>query len=660
MRKKHKIDERRRYIRLKSIFPVEFQILQATAEKVISEWIQGYTSNVSIGGICLTVNNLDDKTLKYILDKNSRLLLNIHIPLRESVSSVIAKVVWLQKIKSTPLNQYSFGLEFEQINNKALKRIIHCARWNKFLTDFSLYLIILLTVAVGSISVYNLNLKRKNRQTVNKLINTIQEVKSLEEQLVKIREDKTLLEKKMIVYRDNITELEENISNTKQLLAKETLAKRKLKKKIQSIKENLEQLKENLNKTVHEKAFLEARLSDLTDRENYLSEHLDVIENNKAILQQATVDQMYHWLKTHQSHSTGLVISFEGDVRLNDWAFTYDQALVIQVFVLFGDYQRAEKILNFYNRKIDDKFKGFVNAYYASLGKEAENIIHSGPNIWLGIAILQYTIRTKNEQYLPLARQIADWIISLQEMDPEGGIKGGPRVHWYSTEHNLDAFAFFNMMYEVTHQEKYELAARKVLNWLVAYAYEKKIPPIKRGKGDATIATDTYAWSIAAVGPEKLRELDMDPDQIIKFAEDNCGVEVEYVRPDGKTIIVKGFDFAKYYHLPRGGVISTEWTAQMILAFKIMQQYYTRNQNILKAKYYEDKAEDYLNELANLIISSPSPTGQGYGCLPYATEDDIDTGHGWRTPRGKSTGSVAATAYAIFAQKGFNPLKIEN
>jgi hypothetical protein len=267
--------------------------------------------------------------------------------------------------------------------------------------------------------------------------------------------------------------------------------------------------------------------------------------------------------------------------------------------------------------------------------------------------------KTKDKTYLPLAEKIADWIISVQEKDLDGGIKGGPRVTWFSTEHNLDAFALFNMLYDVTKDNKYKLASEKILDWLIKHAYDKKAPPIKRGKGDATIATDTYAWSIAAIGPEKLIEIGMDPDEIVKFAEDNCVVNTEYERPEGNTILVKGFDFAKYSHMPRGGIVSTEWTAQMILSFKVMQDFYSAKQDLAKTMYYRDKADFYINELASLVISSPSPVGQGYGCLPYATQDNADTGHGWRTPQGKNTGSIAGTAYTIFANLGFNPLKIE-
>jgi hypothetical protein len=121
---------------------------------------------------------------------------------------------------------------------------------------------------------------------------------------------------------------------------------------------------------------------------------------------------------------------------------------------------------------------------------------------------------------------------------------------------------------------------------------------------------------------------------------------------------IKGFDFAPQKHLARGGVVSSEWTAQMTLAFKIMADYYRKKGMPAKAHAYDLKADDYLCALAGMIISSPSPSGQGENCLPYATQDSADTGHGWYTPKGKSTGSLSGTAYTVFAYYNYNPLEL--
>jgi hypothetical protein len=276
----------------------------------------------------------------------------------------------------------------------------------------------------------------------------------------------------------------------------------------------------------------------------------------------------------------------------------------------------------------------------------------------LGIAIAQYTNKTKDKSYLGLAEDIAKSALALQ--DREGGLRGGPGISWYSTEHNLDAYAFFNILYKLTGKENYLYARNRLLNWLVQHTYDRVDLPVKRGKGDSTIATDTYAWSIAAIGPQKLQKIGMDPDKIMEFAEQNCAVGVSYERPDARTVNVKGFDFAPKRNLARGAILSSEWTAQMITSFKIMSDFYAARHDKQKAAKYALKADEYLANLSSMIISSPSPSGQGASCMPYATEEFVDTGHGWMTPKGKSTGSVAGTAYTLFAYHGYNPLELKD
>ena len=68
-----------------------------------------------------------------------------------------------------------------------------------------------------------------------------------------------------------------------------------------------------------------------------------------------------------------------------------------------------------------------------------------------------------------------------------------------------------------------------------------------------------------------------------------------------------------------------------------------------RASYYQAQRIKYLHELNKMIIASPSAFGQGMWCLPYASHQNAATGHGWRTPDGNKTGSVAATAYTLFA-----------
>ena len=288
----------------------------------------------------------------------------------------------------------------------------------------------------------------------------------------------------------------------------------------------------------------------------------------------------------------------------------------------------------------------------------SEHVIHAGPNIWLGIAAMQYIYKTKDMTYLPLAEHIAAWLIKLQNEDKDGGIRGGPRVTWYATEHNLDAYAFFNMLYIITEKPVYRESRDNVLEWLKLNAYHEGSVPIWRGRGDSTVATDTYFWSIAALGPQVLKSIGMDSDKIIKFAEDNCYVTVDFIKPNKTKVEVSGFDFAKKRHSPRGGIISSEFTAQVVASYKVMSGYY-RDNNVKKAAIYENKASELLNELEKMLIMSVSKIGQSFPCLPYASVANADTGHGWFTPNGRQTGSLSATIYAIFGYYGYNPLAFD-
>ena len=630
--------ERRQYIRLDSAFPVQFRILSLDGEKALSDWLQGFTNNISKGGVCLAVNNLKPELAKLIKDRQVKLFLDIEMPLAAMPVPATAKVAWVKEVTGQP-NKYLIGLSYEEIAATANIRIMRYAMAKRLFVPVSVTIIIILGLSFVMGSYINVKLIKGNKALVEQLVRFIQE-SSIAKQTVKvINKEREDLQLKLQALQLRIRTAEEE---KVRLGVSQTAQKNAM-----------------IEKLIQEKAALQEQLIVVQHKENTVTEELLRLDKKKATLEKANLDKMYHWLKIHQNPRTGLVMSFEGASDIADWAYIYDQSLVAQAYTNFSDFERARKILDFFDKKAK-KTKGlFYNAYYVSDGSPAEAVVYSGPNIWLGIAILQYTKKSQDFNYLGLAEEIAASIIDLQNQDTDGGIRGGPNVEWYATEHNLDAYAFFNMLCKVTGKKNYLQARDKVLKWLVRHTYDKSGPPIKRGKGDSTIATDTYAWSIAAIGPEKLEELGMNPDMILEFAEKNCSVEVSYERPGGRIVKIKGFDFAPQRNVARGGVVSSEWTAQMVISFKIMADFYYKKYMIAKARAYELKVAEYLLGLGNMIISSPSPSGQGDSCLPYATQDFVDTGHGWVTPKGKSTGSLAGTTYTLFAYYNYNPLELK-
>jgi TolA-binding protein len=633
-------DERRQYVRLDSVFPVQFQLMSLDGSALLSDWVQGFTNNISSGGLCLEVVRLKSDLAQVIKMKQAKLVLALDVPISRQPVKAIAAIAWTTGVPDAP-ERYFVGLRYDQIDPAASAKLIRYAWFKKLFAPVAIALVVLLGIGFGFNAFLSLKLAQGNRALVGQLIAILQDSSVAQQKVKQISRDREDLQLKL-------EELQQRI----QTLEGEKEIRREEAKKI----DQLNAMTDTLNQ---EKAQLQDQLIKLEHTENSVTNELLELKEKRATLEQANLDKMYQWLRVHQNPSTGLVMSFEGDGGLADTAFIYDQSLVAQLFVNFADYERAKRILNFLDRRAKRDQGLFFNAYYSKDGSPAEFIVHSGPNIWVGIAALHYSSKTQDRSYLRLAEDIARAMINLQQQDGQGGIRGGPHIEWYSTEHNLDAYAFFSMLHKVTGKEQYAIAAGKVLNWLIAHTYDKNDIPIKRGKGDATIATDTYAWSIAAIGPEKLESLGMNPDRIMDFAEQNCAVEVTYQHPQGHAVKIRGFDFVAAGHAARGGIISSEWTAQMVISFNIMADYYYKKDMPTKGRSYKAKAEEYAGTLANMVISSASPSGQGESCLPYATAEYVDTGHGWMTPRGATTGSVAGTVYTMFAYYNYNPLELK-
>jgi len=645
--------EQRQYIRLDTVFPVEFRLVSLDGKELLSGWLQGFTHNISKGGLCLEVNNFDPALLAILKNHGSNLSLAIEIPFAKKSVSATAKIAWTQEIPGE-IDKCLLGLSYLAVDPLQSNKILRYAWAKKLFVPAAVTIIFILGLAFSINSYLNMKLKEGNRALVNQLIKILQESSAAKQKINEINQQRGDLELKIRAFQSRLKLLEEEKNKTQQEAHQKAMAQEETKVKTEN--QEITELNKLIQKVTQEKSLLQAQMSVLQQEQFRATEDLERLDQNKLTLEKANIDNMYQWLKIHQNYTTGLVMSFEGDKNIDNWAFIYDQALVVEAYIYFGDFERARRVLEFFDKKAKRIDGRFANAYYANDGSPAEFTVHAGPNLWLGIAALRYVKKSGDRYYLKLVEDIAQGMISLQNEDKEAGLRGGPEVSWYATEHNLDGYAFFDLLYKFVNKPQYQNARDKILNWLLKHTYAKSDIPVMRGKGDSTIATDTYAWSIAAIGPLKLKQIGMDPDKIMEFAEENCKVEVDYCRPDGQIVKVRGFDFAPEVHLARGGVVSSEWTAQMILSFKIMADFYRQNTNIIKAKYYQEKYAYYLAELGRMIISSPSPSGQGQGCLPYATQELADTGHGWITPKGNSTGSLSGTAYTIFAYYGYNPL----
>jgi hypothetical protein len=628
--------DRRRYVRMDTVFPVEMAFADLSRSSEPNP-IQGFTHNVSLGGLCLEFHALSSGDVERLRSRSSELELWIHVPFRPAPFRVRGQVAWLTSRTADGITVHQIGVQYQSIEPAIARRIVRYAKLRRLVPRVLSGAVLLLAAAVIGLLFSQLHLIQENRRLVSSIVTSAEG----RDTLVRDLEMMASRQKKLAV---DLAAVKNQQSQNSQAMAAEGLTQ-----------DQLDFFNQELAAALKRESDLKNELTLVRQQSAQARQTLSSSMDAAGQTQEEVLGQLTSWLERHAHSQSGLVPSYEGDPKLEAVSYTYDQALSALAFALFRKDEAAKKILTFYKDKAAKSDGGYVSSYDTPSGQPVEWNVHVGPNVWIGIAALQYQRITGDSAFIGMAQSIGNWLLDLQSKDPERGLKGGPKTDWFSTEHNLDAYAFFGMLHRVTGDPRYKTAQEEVFAWIMKHAADRSSGAFRRGKGDATIATDTFSWSIAAIGPARLAESNFDPEGIMEFAEEHCRVEVDFERPDGRKVRVTGFDFAKPQNQGRGGVVSTEWTAQAVVTFRVLEKYFTASGDEERAAYYRDKINFYLNELQKMIISSLSRVGQGRGCLPYATAGNVETGHGWRTPAGNRTGSVAGTAYGIFAWMGFNP-----
>ncbi len=406
-----------------------------------------------------------------------------------------------------------------------------------------------------------------------------------------------------------------------------------------------------------------------------------------------SVRKLANWLVCYTNNETGLPYSHVGDNRLSKWCFTYDAAIVAQAFMQINEINRAKRIIDYYiSRKGIWRLGGIINAVDASnnrpYGKGMEWVVHSGPNIHIAIAAYQIYCRTNDKKYLNFARKIGDFVLSLQNKDLQdinyGAIRMGPlgkdsvkdqNVYWdenapswyhiYSTEHNVDMWALMNMLFEATGNNKYKISRDLVYQWLIRVAYNKEKGYFNRGYSekswefgklgvDTIVATDVQLWAISAFGVDGLEKIEKGLAQkLISFVENKCKVSVEYIKQDGKKVLVNGFDFVvedRRKDICRLATVTAEWSAQAANSYTRLANYFSNKDSIL-SRSYQQKSMDVISNVFNLGQSNEKMIG-----IPYVTSFNVPTGHGWDSPRCYT--SAISNAYLILAIVGYDPFVV--
>lgn len=631
-KKKNSFVEQRKYVRIPTVIPVQFSVVNKNKELAWNTSYQGFTRDLNEGGICLEINNLDDNLITRLTSDEYLLLVHIDLPTKDRPIDAYAQPRWVKKLKDTFPNKCMIGVSFDTVTEEDRTAIIKYARRVRRRPKQIAALVFVLAALAASSMLQDFKLQYDNKQLTHKLSLVLEEKRNVDMELQKIEDKRIMLE-------DGLKAANFQIQNLTNQLSQVADAQ------VGVITVQLEKIRKN-------KEQLTKALTDIGTKEQDLNVRKQELLDSKQTLEQKNTERMYTWMLLNQNSQTGLVPSFEGDADMLNFSFTYDQSLVIMNCVANGDLAIARKNIDFFMYKARRYQGGLLNAYETGTGRVVEWAAHVGPNAWIGMAVLWYVDRTGSDVYLEFAKKIGDWILNYQ--DQEGGIRGGPTVTWYATEHNVDCFAFFRMLYHLTNDRKYLDASNRIMEWMKAEAYNKLQKRFNRGKNDPFVATDATSFTIPALGPKRLLKEGINPEDMIRFTESTSRVITKFVNNEGKEFVITGFDYTDPKLVGRRPIVSSEWTAQMVTAYNCMADFY-QSRDAAKSKQYAERAAYYLTQLDAMMIMSPYSKTSGGGGLPYATGAGADTGHGWITPKSPFAISIAGTAYTLFARKKINP-----
>jgi hypothetical protein len=357
------------------------------------------------------------------------------------------------------------------------------------------------------------------------------------------------------------------------------------------------------------------------------------------------------------------------DLVLRNLAFSYDNALVLLAFLADGssDGLRRARLIGdaFVYASKHDRFwtdgqirtayqagdislppgwaprgilgtvpvSGFYSEARQSFFEVEQEAIDVGNNAWVMIALLGLHQRTGDPTYLDAARRIGTFILSFRNdagtyqgffgriADPES--EAPTRLRFASVEHNLDVTSAFRALAAADGDPSW-LAAADHSATFVATMWDASRGCFLAGTTDpetpnrnmSQLPLDVNPWTLLAI-PE-IRTV--HPDTL------RCPERLHAAESDG----FRGFDFND----DRDGVWF-EGTGHMATAYAVMGE--------LPA------AREVRAELRR--AQSTPPWGENGG-IAAAAHDGVTSGFGFELFRRQH---IAATAWFIFSQLGFNP-----
>lgn len=265
-KRKQFIPERRKYIRLNSIFPIEFHLVDPVSKQRFSPLYQAFTRNVSEGGMCLEVNGLPGEVIEVLL-KGNLLELIINLPFKNPIKA-FAQLRWYREEKGGYPNRYALGVEYIDIAPSERKKIFRYAKWNRRksrLTKTGVAGLLILT----SFFMWETHTVKVQEQEVEKKLS------SLQQELSELHNKKTELENAIYTINLRASQLREKLKERNKLI-------KQLRKKIRTLSELGDKLSDEV---ISQKLLLEKQLQKWQEYREELEQKYIQLEEDKKKLQ---------------------------------------------------------------------------------------------------------------------------------------------------------------------------------------------------------------------------------------------------------------------------------------------------------------------------------------------------------------------------------------
>jgi hypothetical protein len=396
-----------------------------------------------------------------------------------------------------------------------------------------------------------------------------------------------------------------------------------------------------------------------------------------------------------------LIQSYADQSGLESTAFTYDNAVSIHAYLLNGNpdsLARAEilgqGLISAQATNFPFNDGRFAQAYFVNAASPSGAFITPaafpfffytsavGDQSWAGMALAQLYHRTRNTSYLAAALNVANWIVTntFNTLGP-GGYSFGTNINQFnqsvpstngkSTEHNIDTYAFFTMLDQLTHHG----AANDGTSWksLAAHALSFVIAMYNNSGGyfytgtlgdqitinPSPIPEDCQTWSYLALLDNRFKQTIDWAIANLQTTDTAASLNSKLTGSESFTGMV--FDTASLAPTIPGSDPNAVWlegtshTIAALIARSIAgpDSVHGRVQDLQAAVKFVDTCETAQAQLGagQTVNGAAIPLGQGL----VASTSQMDTGFGFTYGPSKHIG---ATGWYLICARGGNPFQL--